>query len=142
MQTILWNSEVLSNILDLINKTVYSLISKGNNTIKAISIEIWISILHYFFENQDDMYGLEIIRCFPNMIKISTGLFEYISITDSQDLTLLSSCSNLLFWIIQLIDDGMAIQIIKMIKGYLLDTNSDNIKIGLLILHSTFHAFK
>ena len=98
--------------------------------------------MHYFFENQDDMYGLEIIRCFPNMIKISTGLFEYISITDSQDLTLLSSCSNLLFWIIQLIDDGMAIQIIKMIKGYLLDTNSDNIKIGLLILHSTFHAFK
>ena len=76
------------------------------------------------------------------MLRISIGLFEYLSVSETQDLTLLSSCSNLLFWIIQLIDDGMAVQVMKMIKNYLAESSPDSIKVGLLILHSTLQAFK
>ena len=142
LQSIIRNNRVLNTQLESINSVVYLMISKGNNKVKAIAIEIWISVLHYFFENQDDLNGFTIIKWFPDMLRISIGLFEYLSVSETQDLTLLSSCSNLLFWIIQLIDDGMAVQVMKMIKNYLAESSPDSIKVGLLILHSTLQAFK
>lgn len=94
--------------------------------------------MHFVYEKEeeDSEQKFTLMKHFPDLLKTSLILFDYVSSEISPNEALHHSLTNMMFWMVQMIDLNMLNQLLKMIDDKINSDSKESIASGLMIFTS------